>query len=105
MKKGAAPSAAGADTGALVADARATAGRYRELDRSLSSLHLQSSELTPLVELYRKMARDSALALEQVASALSDQDLERARQLRVDFDATLRAEAPLVEQINATCRK
>ena len=105
MKKGAAPSPAGADTPALVADARATAARYRELDRTLSEIKLDSDELTPLVRRYRQMAVDSAEALEEVARALTDADLERARKLRVDFDTTVRAEAPLVEEINATCRK
>jgi hypothetical protein len=105
MKKDAAPSPAGADTPALVADARATAARYRELDRTLSEIKLASDELTPLVQRYRQMAIKSAEALEEVSRALLDADLERARKLRVDFDATVRAEAPLVEEINAACRK
>ena len=100
-----APSPAGADTPALVADARATAARYRELDRTLSEIKLASDELTPLVRRYRQMAVESAEALEEVSRALTDADLERARKLRVDFDTTVRAEAPLVEEINATCRK
>jgi hypothetical protein len=105
MKKDTAPSPAGADTPLLVADARATAARYRELDRTLSEIQLASDELTPLVRRYRQMAIESAEALEAVSRALNDADLERARKLRVDFDATVRAEAPLVEEINAACRK
>ena len=106
MKKDAPPpSPAGADTPALVADARATAGRYRELDRTLAGIKLESDELTPLVQRYRQMAVQSAQALEEVARALSDENLEHARKLRVDFDAIVRAEAPLVNEINAACRK
>jgi hypothetical protein len=105
MSKEKPPSAAGADTAALVADARSTAGRYRELDRSLSELELVSEELIPLVTRYRKMAVDSAAALEAVSSALSAGDLEAARKLRIDFDATIRAEAPLVNEINTACRR
>lgn len=105
MKAEIAPSPANADTATLVADAQATARRYRELDRSLSGLGLKSADLVPLVVRYREMAVKSADALEQVARALADADLERARKLRVEFDATIRAEAPLVDQINAVCRR
>jgi hypothetical protein len=105
MSKDKPASAAGADTAALVSDARSTAARYRELDRTLSELKLASEDLIPLVTSYRKMAVDSAAALEAVSAALSAGDLEAARKLRVDFDATIRAEAPLVEQINAVCRR
>jgi hypothetical protein len=105
MRKASPASPADADTAALVADAKATALRYRELDRTLSEIKLESEELTPLVVRYRKIAVDSAKALEDVSQALGESDLERARKLRVDFDATLRAEAPLVAEINAVCRR
>jgi hypothetical protein len=105
MRKTSPASPADADTAALVADAKATALRYRELDRTLSEIKLESEELAPLVARYRKIAVDSAKALEDVSQALGQSDLDRARKLRVDFDATLRAEAPLVAEINAACRR
>jgi hypothetical protein len=105
MSKEKSPSVAGSDTAALVSDARSTARRYRELDRTLSELKLGAEDLLPLVSRYRKMAVDSAAALEAVSAALSAGDLEGARKLRVDFDATIRAEAPLVDEINAACRR
>ncbi|MDQ2643541.1 MAG: hypothetical protein M3020_06995 [Myxococcota bacterium] len=98
-------SPASSDTAALVTDARATAARYRALDKTLSEITLVSEELTPLVSRYRKLALDSARALDDVAEALDKEDLERARKLRVDFDTTIRAEAPLVNEINAVCRR
>ena len=105
MKKSERPTPAGADSQVLVSDARATAVRYRELDSTLAGIKLESDELTPLLERYRKIALRSAETLEQVARALEQGNLEQARKLRVDFDATIRAEAPLVDEINATCRK
>lgn len=96
---------AGADTAALVSDARSTAERYRELDRKLSALKLHSEELVPLVTRYRKLAAESATALDAVSGALSTGDLALARKLRVEFDSTIRAEAPLVTEINAACRR
>jgi hypothetical protein len=98
-------SPADADTAALVSDARSTAARYHELDRTLSGLKLESEDLVPLVVRYRKMAVDSARALEAVSAALAAGDLEAARKLRVDFDSTIRAETPLVNEINAECRR
>ena len=82
-----------------------TAARYRALDKTLSEIKLVSEELTPLVTRYRKLALDSAKALDDVAQALDQGDLEKARKLRVDFDTTIRAEAPLVNEINAACRR
>jgi len=105
MKEDKRTSPPGSDTAALVADARATAARYRALDASLSEMKLVSDELTPLVARYRKLALDSAKALDDVAEALGQGDLDRARKLRVDFDTTIRAEAPLVNEINAACRR
>jgi hypothetical protein len=105
MRKEAPPGAPGADAKTLVADTRATAARYRELERTLSDIKIVSEELTPLVTRYRKLAASSAQALEQVSHALSDGDLDRARKLRVEFDATVHAEAPLVNEINAVCRR
>lgn len=105
MKQDNQASPASSDTAALVTDAKATAARYRALDRTLSEIKLVSEELTPLVTRYRKLALDSAKALDDVAQALDQGDLERARKLRVDFDTTIRAEAPLVNEINAACRR
>ena len=105
MKQDNRESPASSDTAALVTDAKATAVRYRALDQTLSELNLVSEELTPLVTRYRKLALDSAKALDDVAVALDQGDLEKARKLRVDFDTTIRAEAPLVNEINAACRR
>jgi hypothetical protein len=105
LRKSTPASAPDADTAALVADANATAQRYRELARTLSEIKLESAELTPLVTRYRQIAVKSAQALEDVSKALGESDLELARQLRVDFDTTLRSEAPLVDEINAACRR
>jgi hypothetical protein len=105
MKQDNQASPAGSDTAALVTDAKATSARYRALDKTLSEIKLVSEELTPLVTRYRKLALDSAKALDEVAEALDTGDLEKARKLRVDFDTTIRAEAPLVNEINAACRR
>ena len=85
-------------------EARRTAAHYSELSRSLAALHVQGEELAPRVKRYEDIAEGAARTLREVADALDQGDLEKARQKRVDFDTVARGEAPLVKEINGVCR-
>jgi hypothetical protein len=99
------PSSARVEPKVLAAEARATAKRYEGLDHDLGALPIKNIDLVPRVARYRELATKSAHALSEVADALERGDAELARRRRVEFDATARAEAPLVAEINATCRR
>lgn len=90
---------------AIAREARVTADRYEELDRQLSALKIESEELVSPVASYRSMAQKSARVLDEVASAVERKDGELARRLRVEFDATAKAEAALVARINGVCKR
>ena len=100
-----APNPAAATPASLSEEARVTAQNYETLDRELGALDIQSPELSTRVARYRKLARNSAQALADVGRALSASDLELARRRRVDFDAIVQAEAPLVAEINGQCKR
>jgi hypothetical protein len=99
------PSSANADPRSLAAEARATARRYEELDRTLGALDVHSPDLVPRLTRYRKLATDSAHALDEVAGALEANQAETARKKRVEIDAISREEEALVGEINADCRR
>jgi len=99
------PNPAAVTAAALSEQARLTAQNYETLDRELGALDIQSLELASRVARYRKLARDSAHALSDVGRALSASDLDLARRRRVDFDAIVQAEAPLVAEINRECKR
>lgn len=86
------------------AESRALAERYDQLATSIDALHLESPELLPRAERYKKLAHEAAAALRDVAEAVEKGDAERARQLRVAFDDIARSEGPLVKDINTVCR-
>jgi uncharacterized protein YlxW (UPF0749 family) len=83
---------------------RETAARYERLANDLSELHIKSLELGKHVTAYRDIATQAAVMLKDVASAVENGNFELARQKRVDFDGIAKSEAPLVAQINSTCR-
>jgi hypothetical protein len=99
------PSVGATSSATLIAETRATAKNYEELDKELAALDVQSKELASRVARYRKLAADSARALSDVAHALESNDAELARRRRVDFDAIAKAEAPLVAEINRECQR
>jgi hypothetical protein len=99
------PNLAQAEPKQLVLETRATAKRYHDLDRELGALEISSPDLVHRTARYRELARKSAEALDDVAGALERGDTELARRRRVEFDATSRAEGPLVAEINSACRK
>ena len=88
----------------VAAEARRTAQHYSELSQSLTALHVQGEELAPRVKRYEALADEAARTLLEVAHALDQGDLEKARKKRVDFDAVAQSEAPLVREINGVCR-
>jgi hypothetical protein len=107
----AAPEAAVADAGAasgapkqIAEQSRRTAQHYAELSQSLAALHIQSEELAPRVQRYEEIANSADSTLRDVAEALDQGDLDKARQKRVEFDTVARREAPLVKEINGLCR-
>jgi hypothetical protein len=100
-----APSAASTEPKKLAIATRTTAARYEELDRELAALDVKSRDLTSRVARYRKIAVQSARALEDAASALERGNVDLARQRRVEFDETMKAESALVAEINSTCRR
>ena len=83
---------------------RRTAQSYEELSQSLAALHVQSEDLAPRVQRYQDIATSATRTLREVADALDQGDLEKARQKRVAFDSVAQAEAPLVKEINGLCR-
>lgn len=99
------PSGASAEPKQLAAETRVTAQRYDELDRELGALDIKSRDLVRRVAAYRKIATQSAHALRDVADALEHANFELARRKRVEFDETTKAEASLVAEINAECRR
>lgn len=99
------PSGASAEPKKLAAETRVTAARYEELDRELGALDLKSRDLVPRVARYRKIALQSARALQDVAEALEQDNFDLARRRRVEFDETVKAEGTLVAEINAECRR
>ncbi len=105
LAKQPAPNPARVEPKVLAAEARATAKRYENLDHELAALNIKHVDLAPRVLRYRELAANSARALTEVADALERGDAEVARSKRVQFDATARAEAPLVAEINAACRR
>ena len=106
----ASPGAKAVDAGAssdpkqIAEDARGTAQHYTELSQSLAALHVQGEELAPRVKRYEGIADDAARTLREVADALDQGDLEKARRKRVEFDTVAQGEAPLVKEINGICR-
>jgi hypothetical protein len=100
-----APSGASTEPKQLATETRATAARYQELDRELGALDIKSRDLASRVARYRKIAVQSARALEDAASALERGNVELARQRRVEFDETMKAESALVTEINSACRR
>lgn len=99
------PNAANADSKTLAAEARATALRYEALDHSLAALDVKSPDLVSHLTRYRKLATDSAHALQEVAGALDNGQAETARRKRVEFDAIGQEEENVVAKINADCRR
>lgn len=89
---------------AAPADSRALAERYEDLAQRVGALDISSAELRPRAERYRKLSKEAAAALRDVAAAVERGDGEVARRRRVEFDDLARAEAPLVAEINAVCR-
>lgn len=100
-----APNTSLAEKPELASEARATARRYEALDRQLAALAIESAELVPYLGRYRAMAREAARSLDEVAVALEKGDVDLARRRRVEFGTTARAEAPLVAELNAECRR
>ena len=88
----------------IAGEARRTAQHYSELSQSLAGLHIQAEDLAPRVKRYEDIANSAARTLNEVADALDQADLEKARQKRVDFDTVARLEGPLVKEINGICR-
>jgi hypothetical protein len=86
------------------AESRALAERYDQLATSIDALNLESPELMPRAERYKKLAHEASAALREVADAVEKGDAERARQRRVAFDDIARSEGPLVTDINKVCR-
>lgn len=99
------PSGASTEPKKLAAETRVTAQRYEELDRELAALDIKSRDLVRRVAAYRKIATQSAHSLRDVADALERDNFELARKKRVEFDETVKAEASLVAEINAECRR
>ncbi|HVJ15324.1 MAG TPA: hypothetical protein VM686_07785 [Polyangiaceae bacterium] len=89
----------------VVRESRALAERYKKLDVDLSTLKIETAELRPPVESYRKLAAQAATALEGAAVALEKQDLELARTRRNDFDRAAKQEPALVKTINDLCAR
>jgi hypothetical protein len=92
------------DAKQVAGQARRTAEHYAELSRRLAALHVQSEELAPRVKRYEQIADSAASTLREVADALEQGDLEKARQKRMDFDAVAQREPLLVNEINGVCR-
>lgn len=86
-------------------ESRALALRYRKLNTELGALKVESEELVPKLQRYKKLAEDAASALDGAAQALDKKDLELARRYRLDFDRAAKSEAPLVREINQTCAR
>ena len=88
----------------LAEQSRRTAQHYADLSQTLAGLHIQGEELGPRVQRYEDIADSAARTLREVADALDQGDLEKARQKRVEFDTVARREPPLVKEINGVCR-
>jgi hypothetical protein len=86
-------------------ETRALALRYRKLSTDLGTLKIDSEELVPRLERYKKLAEEAARTLDGAAQALDKKDLELARRYRLDFDRTAKGEAPLVREINTACAR
>jgi hypothetical protein len=99
------PSGASAEPKQLAVETRVTAQRYEALDRELAALEIKSRDLVRRVAAYRKIAAQTARALQDVAEALEHDNFELARRRRVEFDETVKAEGTLVAEINAECRR
>jgi hypothetical protein len=97
--------AAYAESPAVVRESRKLAERYRKLSTELGAVRIESTELAPRVEAYRKLADEAATALEGAALALEKQDLELARTRRKDFDRAAKLEPALVKAINDSCAR
>ena len=88
----------------IAEQARRTARHYTELSQRLAALHIEGEDLAPRVKRYEQIADSAALTLREVADALDQGDLEKARQKRVDFDTVAQREPLLVKEINDVCR-
>jgi hypothetical protein len=89
----------------VVRESRRLAERYKKLSVELFTLGIETDELAPHVEAYRKLAEQAATALEGAAVALEKQDLELARTRRKDFDRAAKQEPALVKTINDVCSR
>jgi hypothetical protein len=94
-----------ADPKVVARQSRELAERYQRLSLELVALGVETEELVPEVEAYRKLAEQAASALEGAALALEKQDLELARTRRNDFDRAAKAEPALVASINDVCSR
>ena len=88
----------------IAEQARRTARHYTELSQRLAALRIEGEELAPRVKRYEQIADSAALTLREVADALDHDELEKARQKRVDFDTVAQREPLLVKEINDICR-
>jgi len=94
-----------ADPKQVARESRQLAERYKKLDTELFTLRVETAELAPHVEAYRKLAEQAAGALEGAAVALEKHDLELARTRRNDFDRAAKQEPALVKTINDVCAR
>lgn len=88
----------------IATQSRRTAQHYAALSQTLAGLKIQGEDLAPRVHRYEEIADSAARTLREVADALDQGDLEKARQKRVEFDTVARREGPLVKEINGLCR-
>ena len=100
----AADAGASSDPKQIAEQARRTARHYTELSQRLAALRIEGEELAPRVKRYEQIADSAALTLREVADALDHDELEKARQKRVDFDTVAQREPLLVKEINDICR-
>ncbi len=84
-------------------ESRELAARYKKLNSELFTLGIETTDLLPHVEAYRKLTEQAATALEGAAVALEKRDLELARTRRNDFDRAAKQEPTLVKAINDVC--
>lgn len=89
----------------IARESRALAERYEKLGVELFTLRIETDELRPHVDAYRKLAEQAATALKGAAVALEKRDLELARTRRNDFDRAAKQEPGLVKTINDVCAR
>lgn len=87
-----------------ISDLRSMADQMDKVAASASGVQLTSPELKKMRDEYYKMVKDIAKAERELAAAAEERNGPRRTAAETALDAAVKAEDPLVDQINKFCQ-